>query len=474
LTDTDVVVVGSGAAGLTAALAAREAGARVLIAESEGVVGGATRLSAGMIMAAGTEVQQGLGLDDDPASLYREYLLINQYEPQPGLVARLAYDGAPTVSWLMELGVGFHDEVMQGGGERVPRSHVPAGGTVRAGGGRYLADTLAARCRERGIEIALGRRADRLLRDGDAVVGVAVGSDELPARAVVLATGGFGASPELIERWLPSVRAAGDWVLYIGPDSSRGDAFALVEQVGGNIAGFDRCITNLKPNTGPGVREFDTYLPAWALIVGPDGRRVFDETAPYGVTFVRVNAVGGRVFALFDARTRAENGTPALPTLKAEFAGAPMNPHVWHAEGIDRMVASGGIAEAATLEQLAAMLGVPAQTMLASVARYNESAALGEDRDFRKESRWLRPIEMSPFYGAEIRPAVVGLTCCGPQIDDTGHVLDRDGRTIPGLFAAGECAGGVIGPCYVGSGNSLANCVVFGRIAGRSAAEHAL
>jgi len=475
VSEIDVVVVGSGGAGLTAALAAQEEGARVMIVESEGVVGGATRLSSGMIMAADTEIQRALGLDDDAGDLYQEYLLVNQYEPQPGLVARLAYESGPTISWLIELGVGFHPDVMQGGGERVPRSHVPQGGSAREGGGQYIVDVLSRRCRERGIEIALGRRVDRLLMLGDAVGGVAVGDDELEAGAVVLATGGFGANPALIEKYLPTVARTGDWAFYIGPESSRGDALALAGQAGANVAGLDRFVTNLKPNTGPGTREFDAYLPAWMLIVGPDGRRVFDETAPYGITYVRVNAVGGRVFGLFDSRTLADNGTPELPTFKAEYPpGTPMPPHVWSPDGIQRLIDSGGVVHADTLEGLADALGLPAAALIGSVGRYNDLVALGEDRDFRKAARFLRPIEMPPFYGVEIRPAVVGLTCCGPQVDDEGHVIDRDSKQIPGLFAAGECTGGVLGPSYVGSGNSLANCVVFGRTAGRSAATYVL
>ena len=109
--EIDVVVVGSGAAGLTAALAAQEAGARALVAESESVVGGATRLAAGMIMAADTEIQRAQGLEDDPADLYQEYLLLNQFEVPGGLVRRLAFDSGDTLHWLIGLGV----EVPAGG-----------------------------------------------------------------------------------------------------------------------------------------------------------------------------------------------------------------------------------------------------------------------------------------------------------------------------------------------------------------------
>src|SRR6266540_4905160 len=158
MAEVDVVVVGSGAAGLSAALAAQEAGATVWVVESEKVVGGASRLSAGMMMAAGSEVQAAAGLEDDPADLYREYMLANHFAVKPGLARRISYESAEAMSWLIGMGVQFLPDVMQGGGERVPRSHVPQGGSAREGGGQYIVDVLSRRCRERGIEIALGRR----------------------------------------------------------------------------------------------------------------------------------------------------------------------------------------------------------------------------------------------------------------------------------------------------------------------------
>ena len=109
-----------------------------------------------------------------------------------------------------------------------------------------------------------------------------------------------------------------------------------------------------------------------------------------------------------------------------------------------------------------------------TVARYNESVSLGEDRDFRKPSNFLRSLEQPPFYGVEIRPSTLGITTCGLEIDADAHVLDARSAPVPGLFAAGECTGGVLGSRYVGSGNGIANCVVFGRTAGRSAAAYAL
>jgi fumarate reductase flavoprotein subunit len=140
---------------------------------------------------------------------------------------------------------------------------------------------------------------------------------------------------------------------------------------------------------------------------------------------------------------------------------------------IEQMVAAGKVQRADSVAALGKALGLPVDAFEGSVARHNAQVADGEDTDYLKDPKFLEPIATPPFYGAEIRPATVCFTACGPRIDRDGGVLDTAGRPVPGLFAAGECAGGVIGPAYVGSGNSYANCVVFGRVAGAAAAGHA-
>lgn len=464
--DVDVVVVGAGAAGLAAALTARAEGARVAVAESESVVGGAARLSAGMVMAADTEVQRRAQLNDSADNLFHEYMFLNQFELQPALVRRLADDSGEVIEWLTELGVQFSPDVVQGGPELVPRTHVPEGA------GQRLVDVLYQHCREQDIDVALGRRVDRLLVRGDAVAGVAVGDDELHAGAVVLSTGGFGANRSLIEQHLPSVASLGDWVFYVGPDSCRGDALALAATAGAATVGRDRFTSLPVPHID--TREFDGWVPSWMLVVGPDGRRVFDETSAYGITGGLAFAAGGRVFGLFDEQMVADNGSTELPTFQPKRNGAPRPVMLWTSDGIRRLIGSGVIVQAETLEELASALGLPVPATVGSVRRYSESAALGEDRDFAKDARFLRPLEKPPFYGVEIRPAALGTTHYGLQIDDTGHVLSESQSPIDGLFAAGECTGGVLGPRYLSSGNSLANSFVFGRAAGRAAARYAL
>jgi succinate dehydrogenase/fumarate reductase flavoprotein subunit len=176
-------------------------------------------------------------------------------------------------------------------------------------------------------------------------------------------------------------------------------------------------------------------------------------------------------YAVFDDAALTAATAAGVARYKQQIPGSTkkQSPH-WNSDVIEQMVAAGKVHRADTVEALATALGLPEEAFRGTVARHNAQVAAGEDTDYLKDAKFLEPIATPPFYGAEIRPATVCFTACGPRIDRDARVLDRAGRPVPGLFAAGECTGGVIGPAYVGSGNSYANCLVFGRVAGASAA----
>jgi fumarate reductase flavoprotein subunit len=460
--DVDVLVVGSGAAGLAAALSARQNGAeRVLIAESEGIVGGSSRLSGALTMGAGTRYQKALGIQDDADSLFHDYMTLNHWDVEAGVARRLADLAGPTVEWIGDLGVEFYEQMVYGGDERVPRVHVPIGR------GQAVVDALHSACRKAGVEVALGQRVDRLLVDDGTVGGVAVGEDAITAGAVVLAAGGFGNSPDRLAAQYPSA-AATQWTWYIGAPGSRGDALDLAGQVGAQILGHDRGLRLLHANF---AKIYEAYLPGWIVIVNREGRRFFNETAPYGITDGLLRAQGDVAYAVFDDAALTAATAAGVARYKQQIPGSTkkQSPH-WNADVIEQMVRDGKVHRTNTIAELAKALGLPEDRLEGTVARHNEQVAAGEDPDYLKDPKFLEPISTAPFFGAQIRPATVCFTACGPRIDRDARVLDRMGRPVPGLYAAGECTGGVIGPAYVGSGNSYANCLVFGRVAGASAA----
>ena len=450
---------------LSAALEASEAGASVLLVESEAVVGGSTRLAHGLIMGAGTRFQREQGIEDTAEALYAYYQTLNTWSVQPSLARRLARDAGPSIEWLADLGVPFVG-VYPSGDELQPRGHA-------TGGGQSIIDPLYAEIRRRaGIDVAFGRRVDRLLAEHGEVVGVAVGDDTVRAKRVVMTCGGFGADKGMLATWYPAcLEAAGSWLWFMGGPGSRGDGLRLGAQVDAQIVGRNRGqMGAMRPDFG---RYTDTYFPGWLLIVNEQGRRFFNEMAPYSVQDPLLRAQVGPVFAIFDQAAK-QAAVPHSTAAQKKVALPGEEEEDWISPKIDAMVEAGKVERADTLADLAVRIAVPARNLAATVERYNGFAEAGMDIDFEKPFQPLAPVATPPFYATELRLYTLALTSCGPRIDDEGRVLDQAGLAIPGLFAAGECTGGVLGDVYAGSGNALANAVVFGRAAGRVAGREAL
>ncbi len=462
MTDYDVAVVGTGAAGLCAALEASAAGAGVLLIEGSDTIGGSSRLSSGVIMGAGTRYQKAAGIEDSADDLFAFYMSTNHWKVEPPVVRALAENAGPTIDWLGDLGAPFWDQIYFSGDEPKARGHVVIGE------GQAIVDTLHAEVRRRdNIEIALGRRVDRLLVSDGRVVGVADGDDELRAGAVVLALGGFGANPELLDELIPEVRRrSGGFFWYVGADTSRGDAFALGASVDAQVLGHGRCQINVRPDF---AHLPDAYLPGWLVMVNAEGRRFFNEMSPYSVTQPIFLGQPHPIHAIFDeaAKTAAQPKS-TFSMKKVHIPGADWED--WVEPVIDEMLTQGKVVRADTVEALASAIGVPPAALAGTVARYNADVEAGADSMYLKEPSVMRPIATGPFYAVEVRLAQLGLTSVGLRIDADARVVDTASATVPGLFAAGECTGGVLGDVYMGSGNSLANCLTFGRIAGRSAA----
>jgi succinate dehydrogenase/fumarate reductase flavoprotein subunit len=464
MADYDVVVVGAGAAGLCAAVTAAEAGASVLIAEAADAAGGASQFSAGLIMAAGTRFQRERGIEDSPEALLHEYLALNRWSVETGVARRLAEEAGPTVEWLADRGAGVSGLYFSGD-DRVPRGHV-----IDGGGAAIVGCVLAAAQADPRVDLAFGRRVDRLLTDGrGGVTGVAVSEDQVTADAVVLAAGGFGANQELWPRYLPRAVAA-EWTFYIGPPTSRGDAFALTGALGAQIVGHDRGLLNARPHFS---QSMDSYYPGWLVFVDRDGQRFVNEMTAYSVIESTIRAKGGRVWAIFDDAAKRAAVPRSTAAAKKYDMPTGTNWEDWIEPVIDEMLEKHRVLAAATVDELAVTLGLEPAALAGTVRRYNSDVAAGHDTMFEKPAHVMRGIDEPPFYATELRLCNLALTGAGPRINRDGQVLDQGATPIRGLFAAGECAGGVLGDVYVGSGNALANAVTFGRVAGQNAAKPA-
>ncbi|MBZ6142174.1 FAD-dependent oxidoreductase [Streptomyces olivaceus] len=464
----DVIVVGGGGAGLAAAVAAAEQGAQVLLFESERELGGSTQLSAGLFTAAGTGVQRGLGIEDSAERHFQHYMDLNQWQLKPGLIRAFCAAAGPTLEWMLGLGLDVPAAVSpdahtpglcRAGVEDVWRGHVPRDQ------GYGLVQVLDRARRERGVEAVLNTRVERLLFEEGRVAGVVADGIEVRAGAVVVASGGFAQDPGLLDRYYPEAHEAGDSLFVVAAPGSRGDHFAFAEQTGASLTGH-----------GWGLMLPTAYFqryhhwqagfpPKSRVYVNGTGRRFMDEDASYAVSTGIILAQDGPVWAVFDEKARL-----GLPTGYAD----------WTPERVAEEVRAGRTLSAATLTELAAAMDVPSDALSATVTRWNARlAASGADPDFLREDSLAAkgspqppaPIAAGPYYAARVLPTELVCTHTGLEIDHDAAVLDRTGTPVPGLFAAGEAGGGVLGMRYVGGGNAVANALTMGRVAGRNAAR---
>jgi fumarate reductase flavoprotein subunit len=452
--DFDVVVVGAGGAGLSAANAAADLGARVLLVDAAARAGGSTALSGGVFYAAGTSIQRECGIDDNPADQFRYYMNLNQHKLEAALVHRLCYDSADALDWLIRLGAEFKAaDLYVAGVDGLRRGH------RCAGAGAMITGALEGALTGKSVELALGTRVRQLLHDPATgqIAGIEVDGQRVTARSVVLASGGFGANPTLLGELYPDATVAGDMAWYIGSSHSQGDGLQMGRAAGAELAGFNRGLLLLTPGF---ARDVEPYLPPWLVYVNREGRRFVNETTEYSVLAeVLKEQTNAECFGIFDERSRSMASARPAPN--------------WSADRLAHFAAIGRLQSAADLPGLAALIGARPQTLRTTLETYYRDCGSGSDRLFFKRADALQPISTPPFYAARIRPAVICWTGTGLRINRDACVLNEADRPIAGLYAAGETTGGMFGECYAAGGASIANAVVFGRVAGASAAAHA-
>lgn len=449
-----VVIIGAGAAGLIAALAAHEAGADVLVLERDVVPRGSTALSAGLIPAAGTRWQRDAGIIDDAATFAADVMAKAKNEPDPGLVALVTREAGPAVEWLGEV-YGLPFSVIADfsyPGHSARRMH---GLPTRSG--EELIDALRGAVESAGIDILCEAHVTTLFTDADnRVTGLAFtrpdGSrDEVGCGQLILACNGYGGNKDLVSAHIPSLAGA----LYFGHEGNKGDALLWGEALGA-------ASRHLSGHQGHGsVAHPAGILISWATIteggvqVNLAGERFCDESRGYSEQAADVlRQPDGLAWTVFDHRIAA---------ITRQF------------EDFKRAEAMGAILTADDWPTLAQRMGVPAEALMAAMT------ATAEAKDARAEDAGARDAFGRDFTGA---PQLTAPYCAvkvtgalfhtqgGLVVDDNARVLDGAGKPLPNLFAAGGAACGVSGAKAAGylSGNGLLTAVTLGRVAGRAAA----
>ncbi len=438
----DVVVVGAGGAGLSAALAAKEAGANVAVFEKMAMVGGNTIRATGGLNAAGTEFQAKAGIKDSPELQFKDTMKGGYEKNDPALVKVLSEKAASSVAWLTGLGADLSD-VGRLAGASVNRAHRPAGGGKV--GPEIVATLNNAVVKVAGVPVFTKTKVVALSTGKDgAVVGIeVVGADgksaKIAAKAVVLAAGGFGANNEMAASYIPSLKGFAT----TNHPGATGDGIVMAEKIGAALVDIKEIQTH--PTYAPGKEMITEAVRGnGAILVNKKGERFIDELKTRDVVSAAILAQEGKVaYLVFEDSVRK--------SLKA----------------IEGYVKLGVVLEGATPADLAAKFGADAATLGATIAAYNEAVAAKKDAAFGR-SDLPRELGTAPYYAIEVTPAIHH-TMGGVKIDTSARAISVSGSPIAGLFAAGEVTGGVHGGNRLG-GNALADIVTFGRIAGTSAA----
>lgn len=439
----DVVVIGAGATGFTAAITAHDAGAKVVIIEKQPITGGNSMLAAGGMNAAETRYQKEKGISDTVDLMYKDTMTGGGDQNDPALAMVLAKNSAGSVEWLSGIGADLSD-VGRMGGASVNRTHRPKGGSAV---GANVIEVLRRNAAQRNIDLRINSKVVKILEDGKGrVTGVQVegkhrGLYTINAKAVVIAAGGFSANPERVAYYRPEYKG----MATSNQPGATGDGIDLGAAVGGDVKDLKEI--QIHPTVAAGSRTLITEAVRGngAILVNREGKRFVNElTTRDKASAAILEQPGKSAFLIFDEGVRK-----SLKQIDGYF-------HL-------KLVRQGD-----TLKDLAAAIKVPFDSLEATVAGYNKAYELKSDAEF-KRADLPRPLQTAKYYAIEVKPGV-HYTMGGLKITPASEVLAKDGKPIAGLFAAGEGTGGVHGKNRLG-GNSISQTITFGRIAGENAAK---
>ena len=491
----DVVVVGAGGAGMTAAITATDAGKKVIVVESQPIAGGNSVRSTGGMNAAKTpyqdknEFKEAAGVEKTLATAAEKFAdnetitalaatVKSQWDayqanPQgyfdsvelmeldtmiggkgknnPELVKALAENSADAIEWLASIGAEVKN-VGAFGGASVKRIHRPvnADGKVTAVGA-YIVPILEKNLQDRNVQFLFDTTANEIImKDGKAVGIKATGKDghkvTINAKSVVIATGGFGANAEMVEKYKPELKGFAT----TNAEGAQGQGIDMATAVG--AATVDMNQIQIHPTVhieedGNAHLITEGLRGDGAILVNAEGKRFYDEVSTRDkVSAAIIEQTDKSAWLVVDQ---------AMVDKSAVIAG---------------YIKSGYTVTGATYEELAKAMGVDEATFVSTMNTWNQAVEAKSDAEFNRTS-FANPLTAAPYYAIKITPAVHH-TMGGIVINPKAEVLNEKGEAISGLYAAGEVTGGVHGANRLG-GNAVADFVVFGRISGQSAADNA-
>ena len=443
--DYDVVIIGSGGTGLSAAIQANELGMKVAVLEKEEELGGNTNRASSGMNAAETNVQLHHGVIDNVADFYHETYKDGGRLNDKDMLGYFVYHTAPAIDWLADHDIKLDDITITGGMSK-KRTHRPAS---MAPIGGFLVKSLLKVVAQEDIPVFNKTKVTELRRADDGRVnGVKVDgiTKIINAKAVILATGGFGASKEYIKRFRPDLES----YKTTNQPGATGDGLKLAENVGAELMQMNLVQVH------PTVQQDNPHV----YLIGEAVR---------GEGAILVNAEGKRFVNELNTRKIVSNAITALPEHSAYLIlDQGIRDHVKAIEFYDKV---GLVVHGETIEDLAKKINVDPSNLKQTVATWNQAVENHDDAEFGRTTGMDRGITKPGFFAIHIAPAI-HYTMGGIHITPKTQVLDGNGDIIKGLFAAGEVAGGLHGNNRVG-GNSIAETIVFGRQAGQQVALYA-
>ncbi|NIM13271.1 MAG: FAD-dependent oxidoreductase [Candidatus Aminicenantes bacterium] len=463
--ETDIVVVGAGSSGLSAALTAASGGAKVVVFEKMPFPGGYSLFSEGMF-AAESIIQQRdyVGITRDSA--FKHHMSGTHWSANSRLVRAFIDKSADTIDWLMNMGVEYTNAAALW-------PNGPRTWHLMKGGGKALIQVMAQQLQKKGIGMFAETPVVELVMDRkNRVTGVIARTKEgksvqAGAKAVIIAGGGFAANPEMVREHSGLAFAAPPVV----PMPQTGDHIQMAWKV--KAAPKDThvilaipCVPGEKPTSHLWSAAFQPLL--W---VNLDGQRFCDETVAFTFPYAAqtlANQKNGVMFTIFDEKVKKQLIQEGVDVSLGVFV--PVTTKLDRLEEeLTRGINEGKAFTANSIDELADKINVDRTQLGAAVKTYNRSCKEHHDKEFAKERKYLQPVEKKRFYAVKSILHIF-TTLGGIRINHKTEVLDTDANVIPGLYAVGNCAGGMYGLAYdiFTSGGALGFAINSGRIAGEN------
>lgn len=453
---TDILVVGSGGAGLAAAISAYEHGAKnILVLEKLGTIGGSTGLSGGGIAAPGTKFQREAGIEDTKVSwmsLWKERQASSNPEglyPNYEVVDKFMDEAIITTEWLHDYAGHAYRQIYGFGVDPVRRLHDPIEQKDGATLGQSLIQNLVKFLEDHHIELRTETAVKELIwEDGQLVGALAEGPEAaltIRAKKVILASGGFAKNEEMLQQYVP--QAAGTSFTSMATPGATGDGILMALDAGATLYEEPWII-------GLGITSYlqhpvmQSLMMDWSKVyVNQIGERFMNEQSHYAIAANQLLDQDA-TWLLLDSAEQNQALVEALETL----------------------LPSDQAVKAETIEALAEAMNVPPVTLSQTMQQYNEGAEAGQDA-FGKDAEFLAPVRQSPFYAIKMYPLTMG-TFGGVKTDEAMRVLKADGSSIENLYAVGETANKVLYNQVYMSGSAVQFALTSGRLSGEHAAKH--